>query len=715
MYVQDPDGRIVHANRAACELVGRPPEEVVGKLPSELFDPVTAERWDEQNREVLRTGRPLDVEDGWGGRTHLTHKTPVFDADGKPVAVVGISTDITDRKRAEDALRRSESNLAEAQQIAGVGSWHWDVRDRRAGVVDRALPPLRHPARGAADGRRGAAARPRGRPRARPRRDRRRARGRGADGPRHPDPAPRRRASRILHCRARRHDGPRRVVAPARRHLRRRHGPAPRRAPPGRGAAARAARLVGLGRRRATRSRGRARCTGSSARTPSDFVPTSDAAHRTHRRGGPRPAHRADPGGARARRRLRRVRPHPAPRRGDPRRPLPRLDGHRRRAPRAGHLHGICQDLTDVRRAEEARAEAVERFRSVFERAPIGMALLARDGRFTLANEAMAEFLGRPGGALLDCTRRGRHPSRRHARDARGAARGWWRASCRSGTPRSATCGRAARSAGARCGRCSCTTPTAGRSTALALLRDVTEQRLAERRRSALHGVVADHGRRRAAERGAAGARRDGRARARLAARERCGCSTREGALRCEAAWPTGSAPPRARRSCPPSRRRPATGIVIPIVSGAEALGLLELACDGPERLGDDLTGFAGGARCPDRRVPRPQARRGAAAPPGAARPAHRAAQPACCSSTASTTRSGGCSASTPRWPCSSSTSTASRRSTTASGTPAATRCSSAPPTASPPRCGRRTPSRASAATSSSCSPSTSQGRRAAR
>ena len=136
---------------------------------------------------------------------------------------------------------------------------------------------------------------------------------------------------------------------------------------------------------------------------PEHFVPTSDAAHRARRRGGPRAAHRAHHGRARARRRLRLVRPHPAPRRGDPRRPLPRHDGAGDRRAGEGHLHGICQDLTDVRRAEGARTEAVERFRSVFERAPIGMALLARDGRFTLANEAMAEFLGRPGGELLDC------------------------------------------------------------------------------------------------------------------------------------------------------------------------------------------------------------------------------------------------------------------------------------------------------------------------
>ena len=54
-----------------------------------------------------------------GRAAHLTQKTPVFDADGRLVAVIGRSTDITEHKR-------SEARLAQAQQIAGVGSWHWD-------------------------------------------------------------------------------------------------------------------------------------------------------------------------------------------------------------------------------------------------------------------------------------------------------------------------------------------------------------------------------------------------------------------------------------------------------------------------------------------------------------------------------------------------------------------------------------------------------------
>ena len=325
MYVQDPDGRIVHANRAACELVGKPPEEVVGKLPSELFDPATVERWAEQNREVLRTGRPIDVEDGWGGRTHLTHKTPVFDADGKPAAVIGISTDITDRKRVEDALRRSESNLAEAQQIAGVGSWHWDVAtDGLQWSTELCrlygIPPEEPPT---ADEVRLLIHED----------DRERVRvatvaALAGEAPMDLDMRIWRRDGeiRILHCRAAATIGPdgsaRRldgtcVDVTDRRRAERRLAEAQRFAQLG-------SWDLDVGRDEITWSREMYRIFGED---PEHFVPTSDLLTARVVEEDLGAAHRAHHGRARARRRLRLVRPHPAPRRGDPRRPLPRHDG----------------------------------------------------------------------------------------------------------------------------------------------------------------------------------------------------------------------------------------------------------------------------------------------------------------------------------------------------------------------------------------------------
>jgi diguanylate cyclase (GGDEF)-like protein/PAS domain S-box-containing protein len=54
----------------------------------------------------------------------------VIEFEGRP-ARLSLVTDVTDRLRAEEALRDSEQRLAEAQQLARVGSWHWDVADNR--------------------------------------------------------------------------------------------------------------------------------------------------------------------------------------------------------------------------------------------------------------------------------------------------------------------------------------------------------------------------------------------------------------------------------------------------------------------------------------------------------------------------------------------------------------------------------------------------------
>ena len=51
-----------------------------------------------------------------------------FDPSGQPASLVGIVQDITDSKLAEEALGRSESRLGEAQRIAHLGNWEWDIR-----------------------------------------------------------------------------------------------------------------------------------------------------------------------------------------------------------------------------------------------------------------------------------------------------------------------------------------------------------------------------------------------------------------------------------------------------------------------------------------------------------------------------------------------------------------------------------------------------------
>jgi PAS domain-containing protein len=53
---------------------------------------------------------------------------PLLNSLGEVVQFVGSSTDVTERKCAEEALRRSEGYLAEAQRMTRSGSWAWNIR-----------------------------------------------------------------------------------------------------------------------------------------------------------------------------------------------------------------------------------------------------------------------------------------------------------------------------------------------------------------------------------------------------------------------------------------------------------------------------------------------------------------------------------------------------------------------------------------------------------
>src|SRR5208283_5169245 len=59
---------------------------------------------------------------------------PAFDENGKLVEYVGTAMDITDRKRAQEALQRSEAYLAEAQKLTHTGSWAWRATPDRNAV-----------------------------------------------------------------------------------------------------------------------------------------------------------------------------------------------------------------------------------------------------------------------------------------------------------------------------------------------------------------------------------------------------------------------------------------------------------------------------------------------------------------------------------------------------------------------------------------------------
>ncbi|MCX6142683.1 MAG: PAS domain S-box protein, partial [Ignavibacteriales bacterium] len=133
IYFKDPEGRFMRISRDQAKVFGlSDPSQAVGKTDFDFFTGEHARLAYEDEQEIIRTGRSLTKEEKetWPDRLEtwvLTTKMPLLDKDGKIIGTFGISRDITDRKRAEDVLKDSESSLRYAQEIAKMGSWEWNM------------------------------------------------------------------------------------------------------------------------------------------------------------------------------------------------------------------------------------------------------------------------------------------------------------------------------------------------------------------------------------------------------------------------------------------------------------------------------------------------------------------------------------------------------------------------------------------------------------
>ncbi len=115
-WLKDLDGRFIIVNRAYAALLGLAPEDIVGKTCDAFSPPEEAAKIRETDLQVIRTGRPLRIEQHtWKQvrprRIFETVKTPVLDESGRVTAIVGISRDITERKQHCCELERHRETL----------------------------------------------------------------------------------------------------------------------------------------------------------------------------------------------------------------------------------------------------------------------------------------------------------------------------------------------------------------------------------------------------------------------------------------------------------------------------------------------------------------------------------------------------------------------------------------------------------------------------
>ena len=131
IYVKDLDGKYLQVNKRYEELCHVTWDEVVGKTDFDIFPAAEAEMLRDNDRQVVQLDHSMEFEELLslqGGRhTYISLKFPLRNEKGEIYGICGVSTDITERMRAEEALRVSESLLNRSQSVANFGNWDLDL------------------------------------------------------------------------------------------------------------------------------------------------------------------------------------------------------------------------------------------------------------------------------------------------------------------------------------------------------------------------------------------------------------------------------------------------------------------------------------------------------------------------------------------------------------------------------------------------------------
>jgi PAS domain S-box-containing protein len=127
VYFKDLASRFIAVSKSKATRHGLPDgRPLIGKTDADFFSAAHAARALSEEQEIMRTGKPMvgllhkfvwaDGREGWG----LTSKLPLRNARGEIVGTFGVTKDVTESKRLEAELERTQRELIGASRLAGM-------------------------------------------------------------------------------------------------------------------------------------------------------------------------------------------------------------------------------------------------------------------------------------------------------------------------------------------------------------------------------------------------------------------------------------------------------------------------------------------------------------------------------------------------------------------------------------------------------------------
>jgi len=145
IYFKDIDSRFVRINRTQARCLGLShPSEALGKSDLDYFADQHAHEARQDEIEIIRLGRPMigkEEREDWPDGTvswASTSKMPLFNAEGRCIGTFGISRNITNRRKTQEALLESEARFRDLTNAIQEVFWVLDFRDNKTLYVSPA-------------------------------------------------------------------------------------------------------------------------------------------------------------------------------------------------------------------------------------------------------------------------------------------------------------------------------------------------------------------------------------------------------------------------------------------------------------------------------------------------------------------------------------------------------------------------------------------------